>query len=123
MGVLLYGVEFRPDCNEHVYLRDLLCLFSEVGERIGGLFDEGTENPNNSFHRPLSQKRGRPNPGGFRTEMCKRVHTLPNEVQALDLPLIIQKFKLKDPLKKEFVGEEELLARDPVLVHDPDANN
>ena len=46
--------------------------------------------------------------------MRKRVNALPNEVQVLDHPLIIKKLELEDPLEKQFVGVQELLAGDPV---------
>ena len=123
MGVLLYGVKFRPDCDERVNLHDLLCVHSlthlgpetaRIGppsllaqwmmERIIGILSSLIKQPSNPFANLTEQ-------------------ALPNEVQALDLPLIIKKFKFEDPLKKEFVGKEELLARDLVLVYNLDADN
>jgi hypothetical protein len=47
------------------------------------------------------------------------MYTLPNEVEAFDLPFVIEKFKLKDPLKKQLVGALELRERDLSLVEDP----
>jgi hypothetical protein len=41
---------------------------------------------------------------------------LPNEMKTFDLPLVIKKFELEDPLEKQFVGELELFSRYPALV-------
>ena len=41
----------------------------------------------------------------------------------LHLPLVVQKPKLEDPLKKILVGELKLLPRDPSLVDNPDSDD
>ena len=55
--------------------------------------------------------------------MCKRVNALPNKMKTFDLPLIIKKLELEDPLKKQLVGKLELWARDPALVNNLDTDD
>ena len=60
---------------------------------------------------------------GFGTEMGERVNTLSDEMEPFGLPLIIEKLEFEHPLKKEFVGKLELLARDSALVDDADTDD
>ena len=53
--------------------------------------------------------------------MDEGVDALSDEMEALDLPLIVEQLKLQDPLEKKSVSKLELFGRDFTLVHNPDA--
>ena len=46
------------------------------------------------------------------------MYALPDKVETLDLPLVIEEFELEYPLEKQFVSKQEKLSRDPALVED-----
>ena len=78
---------------------------------------------NDTFHRPLGRKRWRSDTKRLRDKVNERVDALVNEVKAFHLPLIVENFKLVNPLEEMLMSERELLGSNRMLIHDPDADN
>ena len=59
----------------------------------------------------------------FGSKVSERVNALSHEMEPFGFSLIIKKLELEDPLEETFVGEFELLAGNPALVDDADADD